>query len=82
MWVPEHRRIASNKIADQLTKEGSQIKFTVVKPDLGIKKSAVREAINEWAVKQPLLNWNHVSRQSHSKRIMERPSQRLIAYFH
>lgn len=82
LWVPEHRAIVGNKTAHQLAKEVSQITFTGLKLGLGITKGGVRGAINEWAVKHQS-DWNHLSRQRHGKRIMERPSKLLTAtYLH
>ena len=51
-WVPVHAGVRGNEIADELTRDGSALKFVGPEPALGISRQVIRRRIRRWLVNQ------------------------------
>jgi len=56
-WVPVHAGVRGNEIADELTRDGSALKFVGPEPALGVSRLDIRRRISCWLVNQQWVWW-------------------------
>ena len=56
-WVPGHSGVQGNEIADELTRDGSVLKFIGPQPALGVSRQDMWRRIRRWLVNQHWIWW-------------------------
>jgi len=56
-WDPGHAGVRVNQIADELTRDGSALKFVGPEIALGVSRQGIRRRIRRWLVNQHWVRW-------------------------
>jgi len=56
-WVPGHAGVRGNDIADELTRDGSVLKFVGPEPGLGVSRQDLRKRIRRSLANQHWIWW-------------------------
>jgi len=56
-WVPGHAAVQENEFAEELARDGSDLKFVGPEPALGVFRQDIRRRIRHWLVNQHWVWW-------------------------
>jgi hypothetical protein len=81
LWLPGHKAIEGNEIADQLAREGSLQPFIGPEPACGISGRAAGRTIRDWVCREHLEHWQSTIGQKQAKGFLAGPSAKRTAEF-